>query len=338
MLTVGGTLVAPESTSRNGISTDAWRPEAQPGIAARAEAIRSEGVVRLPDRPSRARDPSRRDLVPPGGAVRRAPPGADAAASAHRRRGRRCRRAIHRLRRQRARGRLPGRRAARRPRIPPGAVLSPFANRRPGAETVAGRVEMFARRGADIAQALAAGADPVGVARPLIADPDMPAKVLAGREASIRSCVACNEDCRAFDPVLLCSVNPDLARPGEARRPAAPLVVQRAGGSGGGPVAIVGAGPAGLECALRLAREREVVLFDERDAIGGELAVTGAPQRARLGIAPGLLPPGRSAQPPASSCGSAPAPAPETFRTSRTSCSPSAARRCCPISLPAGGR
>lgn len=45
MLTVGGKLVAPESTSRNGLSTDAWRPEAQAGITARADAIRSEGAV-----------------------------------------------------------------------------------------------------------------------------------------------------------------------------------------------------------------------------------------------------------------------------------------------------
>ena len=41
-------------------------------------------------------------------------------------------------------------------------------------------------------------------------------------------------------------------------------------------MAVVGAGPAGLECATALARVREVVLFDERTAIGGELAVAAA--------------------------------------------------------------
>ena len=45
MLTVGGTVVAPESTWRRRITTEAWRPEAVPGMAARAEAIRAEGAV-----------------------------------------------------------------------------------------------------------------------------------------------------------------------------------------------------------------------------------------------------------------------------------------------------
>src|ERR687897_1050919 len=45
MLTVGGTVVAPESTWRRRITTEAWRPEAQPGMAARAEAIRAEGAI-----------------------------------------------------------------------------------------------------------------------------------------------------------------------------------------------------------------------------------------------------------------------------------------------------
>src|ERR671931_243297 len=45
MLTVGGTVTAPESTWRKRITTEAWRPEAVPGFAARAEAIRSEGAV-----------------------------------------------------------------------------------------------------------------------------------------------------------------------------------------------------------------------------------------------------------------------------------------------------
>jgi 2,4-dienoyl-CoA reductase (NADPH2) len=127
-----------------------------------------------------------------------------------------------------------------------------------------------------IEAALSAGADLVGMARALIADPDMPRKLLAGRASEVRPCVACNEDCRAFDPVLLCSVNPDLGPPGADRRPAAPLVVRGADGGGGGPVAIVGAGPAGLECALTLAGRREVVLFDASATLGGQLAVAGA--------------------------------------------------------------
>lgn len=132
------------------------------------------------------------------------------------------------------------------------------------------------RRAEPIERALAAGADLVGVARALIADPDMPRKLLAGREADVRPCVACNEDCRAFDPVLLCSVNPDLAPPGATRRPAAPLVVRRVQNGVGRSVALVGAGPAGLECATSIARDHEVVLFDDRDWIGGQLKVAAA--------------------------------------------------------------
>src|ERR1700751_6379050 len=45
MLTVGGTVTAPESTWRRRIVTEAWREEAVPGMALRAEAIRSEGAV-----------------------------------------------------------------------------------------------------------------------------------------------------------------------------------------------------------------------------------------------------------------------------------------------------
>ncbi len=137
------------------------------------------------------------------------------------------------------------------------------------------------RRGEQIEQALVSGADLVGIARPLIADPDFPSKLLTGRASTIRPCVSCNEDCRAFDPVLLCSVNPELAPPGEPRRPAAPLVVQRGPGDGDGPVAIVGAGPAGLECATALAGHSEVVLFDERDRIGGHLAIAAAAPHRR---------------------------------------------------------
>jgi 2,4-dienoyl-CoA reductase-like NADH-dependent reductase (Old Yellow Enzyme family) len=137
------------------------------------------------------------------------------------------------------------------------------------------------RRRESIEAALTAGADLVGVARPLIADPDFPAKVLAGRSADVRPCVSCNEDCRAFDPVLLCSVNPDLGPGTAGPRPAAPLLVRRTRTSKPRSVAIVGAGPAGLECAISIATDCSVVLFDEREEIGGHLRDAGrAPNRS----------------------------------------------------------
>ena len=45
MVTVGGTVTARESTWRRRIVTEAWREEGIPGLALRAEAIRSEGAV-----------------------------------------------------------------------------------------------------------------------------------------------------------------------------------------------------------------------------------------------------------------------------------------------------
>ena len=128
---------------------------------------------------------------------------------------------------------------------------------------------------ATMEQALAGGADMVGLARGLIADPDLPRKFLAGRPETVRPCVACNEDCRSFDPTLLCSVNPRLAPPGHRVRPAAPLAF--GGAPKPGPVAIVGAGPGGLECALALSEEgREVVVWDAAPDLGGGLALAGA--------------------------------------------------------------
>ena len=111
----------------------------------------------------------------------------------------------------------------------------------------------------EMERALADGADLVGMARGLIADPELPRKFLAGRPETVRPCVACNEDCRAFDPTLLCSVNPSLAPPGRDRRPAAPLAFGSAPRPATVRVAIVGAGPGGLECALALRRRRRDV-------------------------------------------------------------------------------
>jgi 2,4-dienoyl-CoA reductase-like NADH-dependent reductase (Old Yellow Enzyme family) len=135
----------------------------------------------------------------------------------------------------------------------------------------------------DIQAALDGGADLVGLTRALIADPKLPRKLLAGRDRAIRPCVACNEDCRAFDPVLLCSVNPALAPPGHTWRPAAPLVHGPALASAPRRVAIIGAGPAGLECALALsasAKAPEIIIHDRAERVGGALVLAAsAPHR-----------------------------------------------------------
>jgi 2,4-dienoyl-CoA reductase-like NADH-dependent reductase (Old Yellow Enzyme family) len=132
-----------------------------------------------------------------------------------------------------------------------------------------------------IEAALAAGADLVGVARPLIADPEFPSKLLAGRAEEVRPCVSCNEDCRAFDPVLLCSVNPDLGPASQGPRPARPLLARAAAAPAGARrIAIVGAGPAALECAISISSEHRVVVFEEGEEPGGHLTIaTAAPNR-----------------------------------------------------------
>jgi 2,4-dienoyl-CoA reductase-like NADH-dependent reductase (Old Yellow Enzyme family) len=137
------------------------------------------------------------------------------------------------------------------------------------------------RRGSEIEQALQAGAALVGVARPLIADPDFPSKILQGREAEVRPCTSCNEDCRAKEPVLLCSVNPDLGPPGRLTRPAEPLVIRQVHEGLPRRVAVVGAGPAGLETALRLRESVQVEVFEERTQTGGQLLTAArAPHRS----------------------------------------------------------
>jgi 2,4-dienoyl-CoA reductase (NADPH2) len=104
--------------------------------------------------------------------------------------------------------------------------------------------------------------------RPMIADPLMPKKVLEGREDDIRWCVACNLClARLFrDAPMTCYINPLCAHEHDPSFTDPPKAEEEK------IVMIVGAGPAGLECAYVAAqRGHEVHVYDKRDQIGGTL-------------------------------------------------------------------
>jgi dimethylamine/trimethylamine dehydrogenase len=126
--------------------------------------------------------------------------------------------------------------------------------------------------------------DLIGAARPSIADPFLPHKIDAGREQDIRECIGCNICISSWhDSVpVRCTQNPTIGE--EWRRDWHPERIAKAASNA--TVLIVGAGPAGLECALSLARRGyEVSLAEAAEEPGGRLRF-----ETRL---PGLAPWGR---------------------------------------------
>ena len=111
--------------------------------------------------------------------------------------------------------------------------------------------------------------DFIGGARPSIADPFLPKKIEEGRVEDIRECIGCNLCISSWhDGVWVrCTQNPTAGE--EWRRGWHPEVVRK---DGAGSVLVVGAGPAGLEAALTLARRgHQVALADKARDFGGRL-------------------------------------------------------------------
>jgi 2,4-dienoyl-CoA reductase (NADPH2) len=120
-----------------------------------------------------------------------------------------------------------------------------------------------------IAEAIIANgqADLVAMARPLLADPELPNKVASGRYGQIRRCISC-ESCidsmQTYDD-LRCALNPLSGRESE-------LHLERTATAR--HVVVVGGGAAGMEAA-RLAAERgyTVTLLEKQHRLGGSLVL-----------------------------------------------------------------
>ncbi|SBS72405.1 2,4-dienoyl-CoA reductase (NADPH) [uncultured Mycobacterium sp.] len=115
-------------------------------------------------------------------------------------------------------------------------------------------------------QILAEGrADFIAMGRPMLADPELAAKVRAGHVDRIRRCISCENCIDAMEQRFSvdCAVNP---RTGRERELATHPVTHRK------KVAVIGGGPGGLEAA-RVAAERghRVSLFERHGQLGGAL-------------------------------------------------------------------
>jgi dimethylamine/trimethylamine dehydrogenase len=114
--------------------------------------------------------------------------------------------------------------------------------------------------------------DIIAAARPSIADPFLPQKIEEGRYDEIRECIGCNICASRFaqGAPIVCTQNATLGE--EFRRGWHPERFTRASNSEK-TVLVLGAGPAGMECAMVLGKRgmRAVHLLDEQDAIGGSL-------------------------------------------------------------------
>jgi 2,4-dienoyl-CoA reductase-like NADH-dependent reductase (Old Yellow Enzyme family)/thioredoxin reductase len=105
--------------------------------------------------------------------------------------------------------------------------------------------------------------DFVAMGRPLMADPDLPAKLRQNRLEEIRRCIYCN-NCLGKDPLgpISCSVNPFLSRETDypLKRAEKPKKVM-----------VIGGGLAGIQTALLLAeRGHEVAVYEKNDCLGGQ--------------------------------------------------------------------
>ncbi len=114
-------------------------------------------------------------------------------------------------------------------------------------------------------------ADLIGMARGLMADPELPKKIAEGRYYEIRKCVGCNQGC--LDNIFqgkkaTCMVNSQVGRENETKL--VRVEVRK-------KVLVIGGGAAGMEAARVAAlRGHAVTLWEKNDKLGGQILKAGA--------------------------------------------------------------
>ncbi len=108
--------------------------------------------------------------------------------------------------------------------------------------------------------------------RPMIADPELPAKAKDGREGEIVPCIACNL-CFSrlyYHQPIMCTVRPNLGHENEASW--GYYGFNRAEKKK--KIVIAGGGPAGLQCAAVAAQKgHDVHLYERTDRLGGNITL-----------------------------------------------------------------
>ena len=132
----------------------------------------------------------------------------------------------------------------------------------------------------DAEQVLKEGAaDVIAMARAWIADPDFMNKVEAGETERIRPCMSCNQGCAGmvFRGIPgSCVINPAAGRELDFPKPETATDPKK--------IAIIGAGPAGLEAArISAVRGHTVTVYDRSMQIGGQMRLASqAPHRDEI--------------------------------------------------------
>ena len=116
-------------------------------------------------------------------------------------------------------------------------------------------------------------ADFIGMARPLLADPELPNKAMSGHSERIRPCIGCNQGCLDYmfrmKPVS-CLVNAEAGQE-IVLAPSSHSEITR-------KILVVGAGAAGMEFArVSTGRGHKVTIWEESERSGGQLTLAAAP-------------------------------------------------------------